>query len=284
MFRGRPLPDGRGSASRVSQTRNREREREGGLWETMKYFLMAAAIVAVGCSQQPKKEETKTALPVEYFHVDPATAASVSGKITYHGPKPSRKVISMDADAKCEAANGNKPVYNEPILTGKDSGLANAFVYVQAGLEGKKFEPPKEKVLLDQRGCMFVPHVVGIQAAQPLDVKNSDNVGHNIRPMPKNNAAWSDEQAPGAVDTIHKFARTEVMIPVKCNVHEWMHSWIGVVENPYFAVTGPDGAFELKNLPPGDYTIAVWHETLGTQAKQVHVAASQPVAIDFSYQ
>ena len=90
-------------------------------------------------------------------------------------------------------------------------------------------------------------------------------------------------QAPGAVDTVHRFARREVMIPVKCNVHQWMHAWIGVVENPYFAVTGSDGAFDLKNLPPGDYTIAVWHETLGQQTKQVHVAASQPVAIDFTY-
>lgn len=189
----------------------------------------------------------------------------------------------MDADAKCEAANANKPVYNEPILTGKDGGLANVFVYIQSGLEGKTFEPPKQDVVLDQHGCMFVPHIIGIQAKQPLDVKNSDQAAHNIRPMPKNNAAWSDEQPPGAPDAVHKFARTEVMIPVKCNVHEWMHAWIGVVENPYFAVTGPDGSFDLKNLPPGDYTVAVWHETLGTQTKQVHVAPSQPVAIDFTY-
>jgi hypothetical protein len=247
-------------------------------------LTVATLFLAVACNQPEKKIEVTMAPPVEYFHVDPATAANVSGKIAYRGTKPSRRVISMDADAKCEAANGNKPVYNEPVLTGQDNGLANVFVYVQAGLEGKKFEPPKESVLLDQRGCMFVPRVIGIQAAQPLDVRNSDKIGHNIRPMPKNNAAWSDEQAPGAVDTVHKFARTEVMIPVKCNVHEWMHSWIGVVENPYFAVTGPDGAFELKNLPPGDYTVAAWHETLGTQTRQVHVAPSQPVAIDFTYQ
>ena len=247
-------------------------------------LTVAALLASVACNQEQKKVEIKMAPPVEYFHVDPATAVKVSGKISYHGAKPSRKVISMDADAKCEAANGNKPVYNQPILTGKGDGLANVFVYVQSGLDGKKFEPPKETVMLDQRGCMFVPRVIGIQAAQPLDVRNSDKIGHNIRPMPKNNAAWSDEQAPGAVDTVHRFARTEVMIPVKCNVHQWMHAWIGVVENPYFAVTGSDGAFDLKNLPPGDYTIAVWHETLGQQTKQVHVAASQPVAIDFTYE
>jgi len=250
----------------------------------MRYLIVAAALLAAGCNQEAKKAETKSAPPVEYFHPDPATAANVTGKITYRGARPSRKIISMDADAKCEQANGNKPVYNEPILTGKADGLANAFVYVQSGLEGKKFEPPKETVLLDQKGCMFVPRIIGIQAAQPLDVKNSDNVAHNIRPMPKNNRQWSDEQPPGAPDAVHKFARTEVMIPVKCNVHEWMHAWIGVVENPYYAVTGPDGSFELKGLPPGEYTVAVWHETLGQQTKQVHVAASQPVAIDFTYQ
>ena len=246
-------------------------------------LLAAALLAAAGCGPGGKKEETKAAPPVEYYRVDPATAATVTGRIVYRGPRPARKIISMDADAKCEAANGNQPVYNEPILTGKGGGLANVFVYVEAGLEGKRFEPPRQTVTLDQHGCMFVPHVVGIQNAQPLDVHNGDHVAHNIRPMPKNNVQWSDEQPPGAPDTVHKFARTEVMIPVKCNVHEWMHAWIGVVENPYYAVTGPEGSFELKNLPPGDYTIAVWHETLGQQTRQVHVAASRAVAIDFTY-
>ena len=102
-------------------------------------LTVAALLASVACNQEQKKVEIKMAPPVEYFHVDPATAVKVSGKISYHGAKPSRKVISMDADAKCEAANGNKPVYNQPILTGKGDGLANVFVYVQSGLDGKKF-------------------------------------------------------------------------------------------------------------------------------------------------
>ena len=90
-------------------------------------------------------------------------------------------------------------------------------------------------------------------------------------------------QSPGTPDVAHRFARTEIMIPVKCNIHQWMHAYIGVVEHPYFAVTGPDGSFDLPNVPPGDYTIAVWHEKLGDQTKQVHLAASSSEAVDFTY-
>src|SRR5262249_55141272 len=123
---------------------------------TLAATALVSAVLAAGCGQSPKPPAEKAAAaPVQYFHVDAATAATVSGRIVYHGSRPARTVISMDADAHCEQANGNRPVYNEPVLTGKGGGLANAFVYVQAGLEGKKFEPPKEAILLDQRGCMF---------------------------------------------------------------------------------------------------------------------------------
>lgn len=242
------------------------------------------ALLAVGCGQGEKKEAEKTAPPVEYFHVDAATAGTIQGKIVYHGAVPKPRVISMDADAACEQANGNKTVYDEPVMVSKDGGLANVFVYIKSGLEGKKFEAPKQQIELDQHGCMFVPHILGIQAAEPIDIKNSDKVAHNIHTMPKNNREFNDEQAPGAPDAVHKFARTEVMVPVKCNVHQWMHAYIGVVENPYFEVTGRDGSFELKNVPPGDYTVAIWHEKLGEQTQQVHVAPSQQAAIDFTYQ
>lgn len=254
--------------------------------EAMKRILLFSAVLAVtGCGSKPPEPapKTSTAAPVEYFHIDAATAGRLHGKIVYQGPKVARQAIAMDSDINCRAENGNKPVYVEQVVAGKDGGLANAFVYIQTGLEGKKFEPVKEPVLLDQRGCMFAPRTLALRAAQPLQLRNSDKVSHNIHPVPKKNYEWNESQAPGTPDATHKFARTEVMIPVKCNIHQWMHAYIGVVEHPYFAVTGPDGSFEMSNVPPGEYTIAVWHEKLGDQTKQVRLAASGNEAVDFTF-
>ncbi len=257
-----------------------------GLSHPLLALCLTVALLAAGCGQTkapPAKAVAETAKPVEYFHVDPATAATVRGKVLFHGPKPARAVIDMSAEAGCQKAHAGHPVYDESVVIGKGGGLANAFVYLQSGLEGKKFEPVKTAVVLDQRGCMFVPHVIGIRAAQPLEVHNSDAVSHNIHPMPANNYEWNEQQSPGSPDREHKFARTEVMIPVKCNVHSWMHAYIGVVENPYFAVTGPDGSFELRDVPPGDYTVAVWQEKFGERKQTVHVAPSEPVTVNFNY-
>jgi hypothetical protein len=216
--------------------------------------------------------------------VDASTAGTLHGRIVFHGVKPAPKKIAMDTEAACVKAHDGKPVYEESVVVGKKGGLANAFVYIQKGLEGKTFEPVPQPVMLDQHGCMFVPRAIGMQSGQTLDVKNSDTVSHNIHPMPKNGREWNEQQSPQAPDLHRKFVRPEVMIPVKCDVHSWMRAYIGVVEHPYFAVTGEDGSFEMKNVPPGDYTVAVWHEKLGDQTQQVHLANSANQSVDFTYQ
>jgi hypothetical protein len=141
----------------------------------------------------------------------------------------------------------------------------------------------KDPVTIDQQGCMFVPRAIGVRAGQMLLVSNSDQVSHNIHPMPQNNREWNQQQSPQSDALQHRFARAEIMIPVKCNVHAWMHAYIGVVEHPYFSVTGPDGSFVWNNVPPGDYTVAVWHEKLGQQSRQVHLEKSAQAAIDFEF-
>ncbi len=125
--------------------------------------------------------------------------------------------------------------------------------------------------------------MIGIRAGQELEVKNSDGVSHNIHPMPANNREWNQQQSPGTPDLEHKFPRMDVMIPVKCNVHSWMRAYIGVVDHPYFAVTGADGAFHWNNVPPGDYTLAVWHEKLGELKQTVHLAPHEAAAVNFTY-
>ena len=145
-----------------------------------------------------------------------------------------------------------------------DNGtLPNVFVYVKAGAENYTFAPPADAVTLDQDGCMYKPHVLGIMAGQTLKIVSSDATTHNIHPMPKDNAEWNMSQAPGAAPIEQKFARPEIMVPVKCNQHPWMRAWIGVTSNPFFAVSGSDGTFTIKGLPPGDYTIEAWTATFG---------------------
>ncbi|HEV3197104.1 MAG TPA: carboxypeptidase regulatory-like domain-containing protein [Bryobacteraceae bacterium] len=250
--------------------------------------VLAATLLTARCGttrppEKPAPGPAAAAKAVEYFHVDPSTAGSLRGKIVYRGAKPAKAAISMEAEAGCQQAHAGHPVYEQPVAVSKDGGLANAFVYIQAGLEGKNFEPVKEAVMLDQHGCLFAPRVIGIRAGQTLDVNNSDTVSHNVHPMPKENREFNEQQSPGSPDVQHRFPRPEIMIPVKCNVHSWMHAYIGVMPHPFFAVTGADGSFEFTNVPPGDYTIAVWHEKLGNQAKQVHLGASARAGVDFTF-
>jgi plastocyanin len=181
-------------------------------------------------------------------------------------------------------ANQGKTVYDEPVVVGKDGGLANAFVYVKTGLEGKKFEPSKEPVKITQHGCMFQPRAIGVLVGQNVDVANADQVSHNFHAMPSNNRDWDQQQSPGAADMEHRFPHPEIMIPVKCNVHAWMRAYIGVMPHPYFAVTGPDGSYEWGNLPPGDYTVAVWHEKLGERTAPLHVGPNGKESLDFTFE
>jgi hypothetical protein len=248
----------------------------------MKLLILAICGVAmIGCGGEKAKAPEKAAVP-EYFKVDPATAGNVKGKVYFVGKRPAVKPISMDAEAACEKLH-NKPVDGSGFSIGKDGGLANVFVYIKSGLEGKVFEPPKEAVVLDQRGCMFVPRVVALQARQTLTVKNSDPVSHNIHPNPQNNREWNQQQSPGAPDLVRRFARPEVMIPVKCNVHSWMRSYIGVLDHPYLAVTSENGDFAWSAVPPGNYTIAAWHETFGELTETMNVSTGSESAVKFTF-
>ena len=217
-----------------------------------------------------------------YFKVDPATAGTVTGKILFTGKAPARKKVDMDEDPQCAKLH-NGPVYDDEVEVGRKGGLGNAFVYIKSGLEDRKFEPPSQPVVIDQRGCWFTPRVIGMQTGQSLEATNSDPVTHNIHPRAKVNREWNQNQPQGAEPAIRKFTLPEVMIHVKCNIHAWMKAWIGVVDNPYFAVTGADGSFEFKNVPPGVYTVEAWQENLGTQDRQVTVPASGKASAAFTF-
>ena len=214
--------------------------------------------------------------------MDPATAANITGKVSFTGTAPKPVRIVMDAEPDCKGLH-TAPVRSEEVVVNTNGTLANVFVYVKAGLEGKTFEPPSGPASLDQRGCLYRPHVVGVRAGQTLSVTNSDPTTHNIHPMPKVNREWNVSQPPKGANIARVFARPEVMVSVKCNVHPWMKSWIGVMDHPYFAVTGDDGSFSIANLPPGDYTLEAWHEKYPAQEQKVTLAASAKQAVEFTF-
>ncbi len=215
---------------------------------------------------------------------------SVAGTIAYTGTPPAPKKIDTSADPVCSKESPNLTTEDAVI---KDGKVANVFIYVKDGTlaDGTKigdysFDPPSQPVTLDQHGCHYRPHVLGIQTNQKLMVTNSDPTQHNIHPTPKNNPEWNQTQPNGAPPIEKTFARAEVLIPVKCNQHPWMKAYIGVLKHPFFGVSGEDGAYSIKGLPPGTYTVAAWREggVNGTEkTMSVTVPASGSAKADFSF-
>jgi plastocyanin len=250
------------------------------------WLFTAVMIVAlVGCS---KKEETTTETPTENpttsaaTPIDQATVGEVDGKVSFDGAKPKQQRIMMDQDPVCMQKHSGAVFAEDGEVNGNGT-VSNVFVYVKSGAEKYTFAPPADPVVLDQDGCMYKPHVLGIMVGQTLKIVSSDATTHNIHPMPKDNREWNMSQAPGAAPIEQKFARPEVMVPVKCNQHPWMRAWIGVTSNPFFAVSGSDGTFSIKGLPPGNYTIEAWTATFGTQDQTVTVGAKETKTVDFKF-
>jgi plastocyanin len=240
----------------------------------------ASALLCAACSsQQPQPQSAPS--PVT-FQVDAATAGTIIGKVEFVGKKPPRQTVKMESDPQCAKLH-TSVMTDDTIAVNNNGTLANVFVYIKQGLENKTFATPAEPVVIEQKGCWFGPRVLGIQVGQTLKVTNSDPVTHNIHPLAQVNREWNQSQEPGAEALTRKFTQPEVMIRVKCNIHGWMHAWVGVVVHPYFAVTGADGTFTLRNVPPGNYTIEIWQEALGKQEQPITLAPSGTGELVFKY-
>jgi hypothetical protein len=215
--------------------------------------------------------------------VDASTASDVKGTVTLDGMAPKNEVIKMNADPVClKEAKG--PQTQETYVVGSDGkSLGNVFVYVKDGLGNYVYDTPTEPAKIDQMGCRYHPHVFGIRVNQPLEIQNSDPTLHNIHAQPKVNEEFNNGQPIQGMKMTHTFTAKEVMVPFKCDVHGWMNAYVGVLDHPYFAVTGEDGKFELKTLPPGSYTIEAWHEKLGTQEQKVTVGQKETKEITFTF-
>jgi hypothetical protein len=188
---------------------------------------------------------------------------SIAGTINFTGTAPAPKPISMDADPVC--ASSNPDAHAEDIVVNGDK-LQNVFVYIKDGkigdktVAGYKFDPPAQAAELDQKGCHYVPHVMGVQVNQNFQVVNNDATTHNVNVDAKLNDKFNQSQPNGSAPIVKQFKRAETVIPVKCNQHPWMRAYVGVLAHPFFAVTDKDGHFEIKGVPPGTYTVVAWHE------------------------
>lgn len=266
------------------------------LSKRIKFWLCLLAVLSllsfsIAChnsdDDDPVDEGENPGSPVGTPYQTTGNEGTVTGSIKFNGTAPASQSIDMNADPACASKNPNAVAETAVI---KDGKLANVLVYVKDGTtsDGKKitglsFPVPADPVKLDQNGCHYVPHVMGIQANQKFVVTNSDPTSHNVNVQGKSNTPWNNIQSPNAPPIEQKFARSEVIIPIKCNQHPWMKSYIGVLNHPFFAVSGADGSFTIKGLPPGKYTLVAWHEKFGERTLEINLAAKGSTTADFAF-
>ena len=257
----------------------------------MKYplYLMVAVALAFTLVSCGKKETSETvpakpaAPAATSAPVSTADAGSVTGTVKLEGTAPKPKKINMAAEPSCAAEHASTPALDEEVVVGAGGTLENVVVYVKDGFANATFPAPSTPATLDQKGCQYHPHAVAVMTGQELKVTNSDKTTHNIHPVPKSNREWNKSQGPGAPAIQENFGREEISIPVKCNVHPWMKSYIAVFKHPYFGVTGSNGSYDIKNLPPGTYTIEAWHEKYGTTSQSVTIGPKEAKTITFTF-
>lgn len=206
---------------------------------------------------------------------------AIAGKVVLEGDAPTFKKIKMGADPACKAMH-TESVYPESVVVNENGTLRWVMVFVKEGPTGTH-KAPKDPVVLDQQGCMYHPHVFTLMAGQPLEIRNSDEVLHNVHALPEENKPFNLAQPIKGLKTKKDFGKPEVPIRIKCDVHPWMACYAGVFEHPFHAVTGEDGTFKLEGLPAGEYTVETWHEKYGAQTHKVTVAAGETATLDVTY-
>ena len=240
--------------------------------------LCSLLLVATGC----KKSSTSASEPaVHYTTIDWANSGTITGTIHFTGKPPKPIQIDMGQDPVCGLSSAN---YTKQYITDKND-LENVFIYIKSGLGNNAYAPPSTPVLVDQKGCRFIPHVVGVMVGQPIKFTNSDATMHNVHMTPSNpkNQTVDISEAPNSPGESRTLAAPELMLPIRCNNHPWMEGFVNVVPNPFYAVSGEEGHFTIKGVPPGTYTIAADHEVMGEKAATVTVGPHQTATVDFTY-
>jgi len=241
------------------------------------------SIVVAGCggSDEEPAATSETVEETPAPTAEPAGTASITGTINFSGTAPDRPAITLDRE--CRALH-EADVLTENTVVNDNGTLRWAFVYVKEGLGDRTFAPSAEVITFDQRGCMYDPHVFGVQVGQTVEIINSDAFLHNVNSQPNERSNKFNFGMPVQnMKKEQKFRTAEVMVKIRCDVHGWMGAYAGVLDHPYFAVSGEDGSFSLTGLPAGTYTLEAWHETLGTQTMEVTVGEGEAATADFTF-
>ena len=212
----------------------------------------------------------------------PLIAATISGSVKFDGTPPKLKEIKMDADPIC-LTHHKEAIVAQTLVLGEGNTMGNVFVYVKSGLSKKDFTAPTEPVVIDQKGCMYDPHVVGAMVGQTVKILNPDGTLHNVHALSKANTEFNMAMPKFRTEITKTFDKAEFMFPLKCDVHPWMGAWLAVMPHPYFNVTKSDGNFTIADLPAGTYEIEAWHEKLGTKTSSVTIADGETKTVDFTF-
>jgi len=250
---------------------------------TMRLFVAAiAAIFLFSACGGGSSSDTPAATsePAATADTTPLGSASISGAVSFTGTAPDRNSIRLNRE--CNALHEN-PVLNESVVVNDNGTLANVFVYVKEGLGEYNYAVPAEPVVFNQEGCVYSPHIFGIQVEQTLQILNSDSFMHNVNALAESNRPFNMGM-PNQGDTRDRTFRVpEVMVRIKCDVHAWMNAYVGVVDHPFYAVSSQSGEFSIGDLPAGDYVLEAWHEEFGTATQNVTVTDGGAVSVEFSF-
>jgi hypothetical protein len=236
--------------------------------------LLAVSLVA--CSNQASDPGTPATTPPA------AGGGRITGTVTLNGT-PAAELVRLDADPQCAKLTGGQAQSAEAIVTGTGNSVQNVFVYIKHGLPAQAYSPPDGAVVLDQQQCRYMPRVLGIRVGQPLAIRNSDPLLHTVRAKATANSRFNVATPVQGIEITRTFPVPEVMVPIGCDMHPWMHAYVGVLDHPFFDVTGDSGRFSIEGLPPGAYTLEIWHERLGTETRDVTLAEGETLDLPFTF-
>lgn len=238
--------------------------------------LVAGALGCGGSSDEPPPAP-RGAIPAG----DSIGTSAIAGRVRFLGEPPERKPLNMSGEAACR-----KPgdiALSEELIVNDNGTVRNAYVRVVSGLGDRVFASPEIELQMDQRGCIFIPHLLAARANQVIVFKSSDTVVHNVRTVAKDNPRFNVSMS-GRGRTVRRFFPNPEIVQIRCDIHAWMAAYIAVSDHPFHSVTGEDGAFSIDSLPAGTFEVEVWHERLGTSRRSVTLGEGERGELEFSFE